>query len=947
MNCRLFKCISICVAITLFITANLTGMAAADNSLDTAEAIMENSYSEYKERLGYSLYSGDDIVFNNLSADLDAAQGASVKNEFEAAENVLYWESGKGTVSWDFNIPGNSGYNLLVKFRPLKTQANVKFCIKIDGELPFEDFAEVEFSSNWKNSGDTVRKDSNGNEIAPEQTLADGFFEGFALDNTGVEIDPFCISLSAGSHTLTFEGLGYSVAIAEVKLTAPETVESYEQLSKEYDFSKSKAVNPIVIQAENATIKSDNTLIPISVNGDAGMRPVDPYLTKINCIGGSNWSKPTQKLTWKFTAKEAGYYKLGARYKQNELVNGESYRMLKIDGKTPFLEAKEMKFAFATGWEHYEFAGESDYYIWLDEGEHTLSLENTLGSLSGMYGRLAEVVDELGDLYLKIVMVTGETPDVNRDYELFRQIPEFNSILEQSENKFASLVEEMQQLSGKRGSQYIAAINNLRRVINKMLDAPYIAHIYVKDFYTNYTAVSSWLNELKNMPLALDEIRLVPYGAEFSWDEPNVFEKFVFSAKRFIYSFTNAYRTETKKEERSIKLWVNWGRDQTRALDSLIRDSFTAETGIKVNLQIVSNSLINGLLSGDYPDLQLNLSRTAPVNYGMRNALADLTQFDDYTEVLSRFQKGADTPYWYNGALYAIPDQQLFYCLFYRTDIFEELGLSLPTNWDEFLECSTTIQRYNMAVYVPYTQIATTTTVDAGIGSLNMYPTLMLQNGLNLYNETNTATAINSDKGIEVFHSWTKMYSDYGYLKEADFYNRFRNGSMPLGIATYTTYMTLYSAAPEIQGRWEIANVPGTADGNNYIAGAGTGCGIVEASDNKSEAWEFLKWWTSADTQVRYCNNVESILGMLGRISTSNVEAMTRLSWDPNDLQKIMAQWECVREYPEIPGGYYLTRAIDQAFWSVINDDTNAKDAVTKWSKAADNEIERKIKEYE
>ncbi len=381
-------------------------------------------------------------------------------------------------------------------------------------------------------------------------------------------------------------------------------------------------------------------------------------------------------------------------------------------------------------------------------------------------------------------------------------------------------------------------------------------------------------------------------------------------------------------------------------MDSLIRESFTAETGIEVELQIVSNSLINGLLSGDYPDLQLHLSRVDPVNFGMRNALTDLTEFPDYEEVLTRFMPGADTPYWHNGSLYALPDQQTFFCMFYRTDIFEKLGLTVPTTWDEFLDCATVIQRYNMAVYVPYTQIATTTTVNVGIGNLNLYPTLMLQNNLNIYNDKLNGTDLINTDAINVFSEWTQMYSDYGYLKEADFYNRFRNGSMPLGIAPYTTYMTLYSAAPEIFGRWSIANVPGSDGGNSFVAGGGTGCAIVKKSNMQKEAWEFLKWWTRADTQVRYNNNVESILGMLGRIPTSNVEAFESFSWNPDDKEKLLNQWECVKEYPEVPGGYYLSRAIDQAFWSVINDSSNPKDAITKWSKVADDEIKRKINEY-
>ena len=51
-------------------------------------------------------------------------------------------------------------------------------------------------------------------------------------------------------------------------------------------------------------------------------------------------------------------------------------------------------------------------------------------------------------------------------------------------------------------------------------------------------------------------------------------------------------------------------------------------------------------------------------------------------------------------------------------------------------------------------------------------------------------------------------------------------------------------------------------------------------------------------------------------------------------------------EVSEVPGSYDVTRAIDQAFWAVLEDDAKVKDSVTKWSKVADREIERKISEY-
>jgi len=399
-----------------------------------------------------------------------------------------------------------------------------------------------------------------------------------------------------------------------------------------------------------------------------------------------------------------------------------------------------------------------------------------------------------------------------------------------------------------------------------------------------------------------------------------------------------------------VRLWVNWGQDQAAVLNSLIEDSFTPKSGIKVQLEIVNASLINGILAGNFPDLSLQMTRTEPVNLGIRGALYDLKQFDDYEQVLKRFQDGAEKPYEYENALYALPDTQSFYVMFYRTDIFEQLGLSVPETWEEFLYVSTIIQRNNMSVYAPYTQITTSTTVNVGIGSLNLYPTLMSQNGLSLYNEKLNATALDKKQAIRVFEDWTDFYTEYNFYKEADFYNRFRVGVMPLGIAPYNVYMTLYSAAPEIQGRWKVALVPGTKteDGsvNHTVAGAGTGCSIIQKSNRKAEAWEFLKWWTSADTQSRYSNNVESILGTIGRIQTSNIEAFNKLAWDKDDVTVLNKQWALVDEIPEVPGSYYLTRAIDQAYWSVVNGQSSSKDAIVKWSQMADDEIERKIKEY-
>lgn len=939
-----------CVPFSAFAETDNTPVPEAENNLSlnigTQSEYVE--YAEYLEKNKANAYSGENIVVSGASASGVGESGAVSSAEYEGRQNVLLWEGGKGAVSWTVDIPEDALYNFAITCLPLKSGVNIKYKLTIDSEVPFNGAEAIEFTRDWIDATEEPRTDARGNEIAPEQIETGKYIYRTATDKTGVVVDPYCFYLTAGVHTITLEGTGHPVAIADISFIAPENIKSYEEVSKDYKVTENKEVAPIIIHAEKAGVKNSSALIPKSNNGSAGMYPVDHYLTKINAIGGTNWQNPGQKISWTFEVETAGYYQLGARYKQSDVVGAESWRWLKIDGKTPFAEAKGLRFKYDASWKYFEMGdGEKPYYVWLDEGTHTMSLEVTLGDLAEFYDRMNKVVTALGDMYLQIVMITGETVDTNRDYELFNQIPTFTSVLESSYEELGSIVEDLKASTGERGSQYIAAMNNMRRVINQMLEAKYIAHIYVGDYYSNYTTLSSWLSEMKKMPVTLDEMQWIHAGQDFDWNQPNFFQSTWFEIKRLVSSFVNDYTLyEEDSEGTTLKMWVNWGRDQTMALNSLIQDSFTAEKGINVNLQIVSASLINGLLAGNFPDVMLHLQRTDPVNYGMRGALLDLTRFEDYQEVLTRFQKGADTPYWHDGALYAIPDTQAFFIMFYRTDVFEQLGLTVPTTWEEFLYCATILQRYNMNVYVPYTQITAATTVNAGIGSLHMYPTFMMQNGLSIYNDELNATAIDSVEAIQVFDEWTEIYTDYEYMKEADFYNRLRNGSMPLGIANYSQYMTVYSAAPEIDGRWTIANVPGFEGGNNKVAGSGTGAGIVKRSPNPDAAWEFVKWWTSANTQARYSNNVESILGMLGRVQTANVEALKKLPWEPDDLNKILDQWEKVEEVPEVPGSYYLTRAIDQAFWSVINDDINPKDAINKWSIVADSEIERKIKEY-
>ena len=97
---------------------------------------------------------------------------------------------------------------------------------------------------------------------------------------------------------------------------------------------------------------------------------------------------------------------------------------------------------------------------------------------------------------------------------------------------------------------------------------------------------------------------------------------------------------------------------------------------------------------------------------------------------------------------------------------------------------------------------------------------------------------------------------------------------------------------------------------------------------------------------VRYNNNIESVLGVVSRITTSNVSALKQMAWDKENLKVITDEISYVREVREIPGSYYVSRAVDQTFWTVYNGNGGIRDTLINWNETATNEIKRKIDEY-
>ena len=917
-----------------------------ENLTKTSEMVVsETDYQKYK--LDNKFEKAMEKV--ELSAENCLSDGA-----FD--NNTKAYKLTKGNkAEFSVNIPENGAYNIALSFSPLDDiTENYKFSIEIDGKTPFSNCEELMLWALWEDDGE-IRTLTNGDQVSPLQKHKEGFYLQKIVDDEGIELYPYEFMLSEGEHKIKISSIGKDFLLEKVCLLPPEIIKSYDEVSKEYGNFNKYDGEQIVIEAEKALYKNAYSLSAKSDQSTADVAPSSAVNAVINHIGGTTWNSTGSEITWKVNAPKDGLYKLGISFKQSYVTDGEVYRWLKIDGKTPFLEAANMSFSYSTKWQFKEFVNDKneDYLIYLTKGEHELSLAVTLSDIAEVFGRLQKIVSPLGDLYLDIVMITGETPDANRDYELHKQIPDFEKILNDASSQINDLIADI-GTNLKVNGELKGALKNMARIIEEMTDNLYDAHLQVSSYYSAQQTLSAWLYDIKKMSLSVDQIILAAPDEEFNTPEANLFEKLKFFLLRYVESYINNSSSLSSSDDKSlpsIKIWVNWGRDQVKVLNSLIQDSFTSQNNVNVTVEQINATLVQGVISGNSPDLYLHMARTEPVNLAMRGVLYDLKNFSDYEDVLKEnFYEGAEIPYIYKDGIYALPDTQNFFVMFYRKDILEKLDLSVPKTWDDFLSVTGILQRNKMNTYLPYTKLGAAFTVNIGAGGLTIFPTMLMQRGASLYNKELNATNLASSQSIDAFKFWTEFYTEYSLDQDANFYQKFRVGTMPLGIASYTQYLTIKLGAPEIQGKWGIAPIPGVVkeDGtvDNTCSGSGTGVSVMKSSNNKDAAWKFIKWWVSADTQYRYSAEVEAIIGETGRTSSANYEAVSRLSWEEDALEVILAQWKNVKEIPEVPGSYYVSRSIDQAFWATKNGKKSAKEAIMDWSVTSDKEIARKIKEY-
>ncbi|MFZ9139547.1 MAG: ABC transporter substrate-binding protein, partial [Bacilli bacterium] len=128
--------------------------------------------------------------------------------------------------------------------------------------------------------------------------------------------------------------------------------------------------------------------------------------------------------------------------------------------------------------------------------------------------------------------------------------------------------------------------------------------------------------------------------------------------------------------------------------------------------------------------------------------------------------------------------------------------------------------------------------------------------------------------------------------------------------------------------------------------GSSTSAMMFKNTDKPNESWSFLKWWTSASTQLDYAENLIAAYGPEYLWNSSNQEAFAQMSWDEGHRQTILNQWQWIDDTAKTPASYMVERELSNIWNKVVFQGVNLRTAIEDSLIIANKEIRRKMVEF-
>jgi len=921
------------------------------------EASAGSEYSEERINHNYSIvsaayksaeYTGEAKDFTAESSVV--ATGSSLLTDdvkgYEKAAKVLDLTLG-ADVSIDVDAPEDGQYVLSFDYLSYdESILPIELSMTLDGAYPFYECRNVKLETLWNPAAEKSYDRYNDEVVAiPVKNIA---WQTMSLmDSSYRHSTPLLLELSKGKHTIELNVKEGSFLLGALTLSAPSETAAYT------GSEAADGDNIITLQGEDFTSSNDSSIHGVT-EYDAAVEPYSVKNKLLNTIDSDSFSTAGQRVEYRFEAPADGVYNIAMNYRQSDKTDFPVFFDIRVDGEIPNSEFEAYPMAYTTKYKTRTLKDDdgNNLSVKLSKGTHTISFTISMDPICHIMERLDVIMSNVTDLALEITKVAGTNSDKYRDLKLSRYIPGLDDTLNEYADELLELEKEALPYSNSKknvavmSSMKIAA-NQLRSLADNPDEIPYrIAELSTSTNSVNHYLATTIDNLISNK-IAIDRIYIYQNGAKLP-GKANAFVSAGRNIQRFVASFTEKTYSTSNTDKSHLQVWVNRSNQYVQIMQKMIDEYFTPETGIDVDISIMPDQykLVLANSSGNAPDVATGINYTIPYELAVRGALVDMKQFDGFTEAAKPYEPGYFMTGTIGDKVYSMPETTNFWVLFYRTDTMEKLGLSVPETIDDVVSMLPDLQMRGLNFYYP----------TAGMIQMrNFHGTtpLIMQNGGSLYYENAASgTALDSEASVDGFTKLTELFTIYNMPVNIDnFYQHFRNGDLPIGIADYATYNLLTNAAPELASSWKIALAPGTRKEDGAIDRSTCGCAestVIFKSDSEREkkAWEFVKWWSSTDVQATFGQTLQITYGDEYMWPTANMEALDRLPWNTENKKVIEEFAKNVKDISRVPGTYLLEREMSNAFNDIVVNGSDTRTRIDQACKAINREIYRKLIEF-
>ncbi len=863
-----------------------------------------------------------------------------------------------GAVVVPVEAPADGLYEIVVEYFPLDPKpVDAEIAIEVDGSFPYRESRRIVLPVRWRSG--PAGTDRFGNDLLPEAERDLAWYAAEVRDPSGLIADPLRFRLRRGANRLRLGNLQGPFLLGAVTLRAPMPAPAWAEYRAAHPEGPGARDALLRVEAERFAWRSSPSVRAMSER-DPGVIPYDTRRQLLNAVDGDSWKLGGQEAAWTVEVPAAGWYRLAVAARQRDADKARTpvFRALRVDGTLPFAEAASLRLRPSPRWGMIglEIPGGEPVSVYLARGTHEISLAVDASPSRPVLEDLEDILAGIRELSIAIRKITGNSSDRYRDWTITDYLPDAPGLLSGWADRLDAARERMQRVvgAGERSREALGlrqSADVLRRLAAEPDEIPRSLSRLSEGSGSVATVLGELLTLVARQPLTVDAVLLA--GADAPLPSSGAPAALVLweGAKRFALSFLPQPYVTKQAPAGTLRVWVYRPRQYLPIIQSLIDQRFSPSSDIEVSLSLTTDEgkLVLANAAGRQPDAVVGSANNVPFELGIRGALQDLRPMPGFAGVVRRFSPGALLPYVVDGAVYALPETQDFWVLFYRRDILSALGLAVPDTWDDVTRMLPVLQRYGMNFYSPL----------SGPGAKAFFTTVpfIYQAGGDLYAQepvpgggTLLRAAIDSEQALAGIRLMSGLFTLYSLPMQApNFYDSFRTAKLPIGVANFTEYLKLATAAPEIAGWWDIAPQPGVRTASGEVVRWAPGSAqtaFAFRTPRAAAAWTFLDWWTSADAQIAFQDRLRTSYGAEYLWPSANLEAFARLPIPASHRAVILAQWRWMREVAKAPGTYMLERELSNTWNRIVFSGANPRSAVDDAVVTIDRELERKLEEF-